>query len=58
MPEQVTCMKKGNLTEEAFDKVKEIWYTEPRSNQNETAQNQIEVDDEETECNEVKQPHS
>ena len=32
---------------------KEIWNTEPRSNQNETAQNQIEVDDEETECNEV-----
>ena len=41
-----SCMKKGNLTEEAFDKVKEIWNTEPRSNQ-------IEVDDDETECNEV-----
>ena len=46
-------MKKGNLAEEAFDKVKEIWNKEPRSNQNVAAQNQIEVDDDETEFNEV-----
>ena len=34
VPEQVTCMKKGKLVDEAFEKVKEIWNAEPKSSQN------------------------
>ena len=34
VPEQVICMKKGKLAEEAFEKVKEIWNAEPKSSKN------------------------
>ena len=37
----MNCMKKACM-KLAFDKVKEIWNTEPRSSQNDKVQNQIE----------------
>ena len=41
VPEQVTCMKKGKLAEEAFEKVKEIWNAKPKSSKNDEAQNRL-----------------
>ena len=39
MPEQVTCMKKGKLAREAYEKVFEIWNAEKKSSKNDEAQN-------------------